>query len=150
MPIVFNTENLNKRLYNRMIENILLNLGVSVYPFLQKWTINIHNLKQTDPRFYDHIVTTSGQKINPDMPSGVTGQYVIDLYLHDDDDKLKNRENSDRVQHEICHAVLYGTPNFVKGVHDNPDRFKIDFWYWNWIFWSHFYVSVIDVRKYVH
>jgi hypothetical protein len=147
MPIVFNTKNLNERLYKRMIENILLNLGIKVYPFLQEWTINLHDLKNTDTRFYEHVRTTSGQRINPDMPSGVTGKFVIDLYLHDDDNTLKTRENGDRIQHEICHAALLNTPDFVKGVHDNVNnRFQISFWYWRKIFWSRFYMTVIDIR----
>ena len=132
-----------------MVENILLHLDVPVYEFLQNWTINFHDLSQTDPRFYDHIVTTSGQKINTSMPSGVTGKYVIDLYLHDHDERNRNRENGDRVQHEICHAVLFGKPSFVKGVHDTTSRFKISFWYWARIWWSRWYMSVIDVRKFV-
>jgi hypothetical protein len=91
-----------------------------------------------------------GGKINTNMPSGVTGKYQIDLYLHDDKNDFKNRENFDRLQHEICHAVLIGTSNFVKGVHDNvSNRFTIKFWYWGGLFWRKFQGTVIDVRKFL-
>jgi hypothetical protein len=150
MPLEFYTKNLNKRFYRRMVENVLLNYGVDVYQFLQDWTIKFHPLSSTDTTFYEHVERADGAVINPNMPSGVTGQYVIDLYLHDDDNRLKSRENDDRLQHELAHAVLFGTPHFVKGVHDNEDkRFKISFWFWNKIFWSRWYMNVIDIREFL-
>ena len=135
-----------------MIENQLLHLGVDVYDFVSTWDINFHSLEQTDPKFFDHIKTTSGQAINPKMPSGVTGQKEIKFWLHDSDNSFKSRENSDRVQHEVCHAVLYdkfGTEGrtWVNGVHQEPDRFIVKFWYWHKIFWRRFQLSIIDIRK---
>ena len=149
--ITFHTDNLNRRLYRRMIQNQLLHLGVGVYDFVSSWDIHFYSLEQTDPFFFDHVRTTSGQAINTNMPSGVTGQKEIKFWLHDSDNDFKSRENSDRVQHEVCHAVLfdkYGTSGgtWVNGVHNQPERFIIKFWYWKRFFWSRFQLSIIDIR----
>lgn len=150
MPITFYTTRLNKRLYKGMMRNVLLNLGVDVHGFMKEWDIRIWGMEQNNSEFYEHVVTAMGGKINTNMPSGVTGKYQIDLYLHDDTNDLKHRENFDRVQHEICHAVLFGTPHFVHGVHDNvSNRFTIKFWYWNKVFWKRFQGTVIDIRRFL-
>lgn len=148
--INFHTKNLNKRLYKGMIRNILLNLDTQdTYRWLKKWDIHIWGLEDTNPEFFEHVKTTSGQKINTNMASGVCGKYRIDLFLRDSDNSFVTRENSDRVQHELCHAKLYGTPDFVSGVHDNIDnRFLIYFWYWNKFRWSKMQLSVIDIRPF--
>ena len=131
-----------------MIRNILLHLGTQyTHRWLTKWDIHIWGLEDTNPLFFEHFKTTSGQKINTDMASGVTGKYRIDLYLRDSNNSFVTRSNSDRVQHELCHAKLYGTPDFVSGVHDNLDnRFLISFWYWNKFRWSKLQLSIIDIR----
>ena len=134
-----------------MIENQLLNLDVEVYDFISSWDIHFHSLEQTDPAYFDHVITTSGQAINTSMPSGVTGQKEIKFWLHDDDNDFKNRENSDRVQHEICHAILYdkyGTQGgtWVSGVHQQQGRFIIKFWYRSQDSWKEFQLSIIDIR----
>jgi len=150
MGITFHTSELNERLYKNMINNIVLNYGRDVYDFLTFWDVHIWGLERTNPAFYDHIKTTSGQRINLKMPSGVTGQYVIDLYLHDDENDFKTRENGDRIQHEIAHALLYKTEHFVKGVHDNvSNRFKISFWYRKGFIWRKHYMTLIDIRKFL-
>ncbi len=150
--LTFHTNNLNQRLYRRIIQNQLLHLGIGVYDFVSSWDIHFYSLKQTDPSFFDHVTTTSGQAINTSMPSGVTGQKEIRFWLHDSDNDFKSRENSDRVQHEVCHAVLfdkYGTSGgtWVNCVHNQPERFIIKFWYWRKFFWSRFQLSVIDIRN---
>lgn len=125
-------------------------MGEYPFEFLEKWDIHIWNLKETNPQFFDHIKTTSGQKINPNMPSGVTGLYRMDLWLHDSANEFKARENSDRIMHEICHALLIGTPHFVSGVHDNVnDRFIVSYWYWDRFKYKKFYLSIIDIRKFL-
>ena len=78
MGINFHTSNLNEGMYKHMIRNIVLNLGKDVYDFVTFWDIHIWGLESTNPQFFDHIETTSGQKINTNMPSGVTGKYRID------------------------------------------------------------------------
>ena len=135
-----------------MIENQLLHFQVNVYDFVSSWDINFYSLEETDVSFFNHVKTTSGQKINPNIPSGVTGKKEIRFWLHDSDNDFKNRENSDRVQHEICHAVLYDKYDtkdgiWVKGVHEESERFIIKFWYWRKFFWRRFQLSVIDIRK---
>lgn len=150
MPLTFHTTNLNKRLYRRMVENVITNFGVKVYPFLQQWDIHFWGLDSTNPLFFEHVTSTSGGKINVNMPSGVTGKYRIDLFLHDDKNEFKNRENGDRVQHELCHALLFGKPSFVKGVHDNvSNRFTIKFWYWSGAFWKQWQMTVIDIKQFI-
>jgi hypothetical protein len=151
MPLIFHTEHLNKRFIRNTIWNTLLHFKVNdVGKWISKWDIHVWALKDTNPQFFEHVKTTSGQKINTDMPSGVTGKFRMDLYLHDSQNIYKARENSDRVMHEVCHARLIGTPYFVYGVHDNIDnRFKVEFWYWDRFKYSRFYLSIIDIRKYL-
>ena len=150
MPVQFYTKNLNKRLYKGMIRNVLMHLGErDIHTWLKLWDIHIWGLEDTNPQFFEHVKTTSGQKINTNMASGVCGKFRIDLYLRDSDNDFVTRENSDRVQHELCHAKLYGTADFVSGVHDNIDnRFLIYFWYWNRFRWSKLQMSIIDIRPY--
>jgi hypothetical protein len=149
--INFHTNDINKGFVKSTVWNTLAHLKVyNIGRWLQKWDIHIWDLKDTNPQFFEHINTTSGQKINPDMPSGVTGKFRIDLYLHDSRNIFKLRENSDRIQHEICHALLIGTPHFVSGVHDNiNNRFTVNYWYWDRFKYTKFTLSIIDIRQYL-
>ena len=151
MGITFHTQNTNKRFVRRVIENTLLNTKVkNVGSWLKVWDIHVWGLDATNPQFFEHITTTSGQKINPDMPSGVTGKLRIDLFLHDSRNEFKQRENSDRIMHEVCHARLYGSPDFVSGVHNNiNNRFNVEFWYWDRFIWKRNVLSIIDIRSYL-
>ena len=151
MPLIFHTEHINKRFIRNTVWNTLLHLQVrNTGKWISKWDIHVWALKDTNPLFFEHVRTTSGQKINTDMPSGVTGKFRMDLYLHDSQNIYKARENSDRVMHEVCHARLIGTPHFVSGVHDNVgNRFRVKFWYWDRFKYSRFYLSIIDIRKYL-
>ena len=157
MPIINHTDFLDEKLYRRLIENVVLHLDVSQHApktFLDEWTVKLRPLSQTNEAFFLHTVSTSGQKINTGMPSGVTGKYVIDLFLHDSSkDMRKFMENADRVQHEVCHALLYGTDKFVRGVHDKISPmgtclkcFKFNFWTNRWRFWQRIPITVIDIR----
>ena len=135
-----------------MIWNVLLNLSVPWKNFMDTWDIHIWSLKDMNTEFFEHITTTSGTRINPNMAAGVTGQYRIDLYLIDDSNDFISRSNSDRVQHELCHAVLYGKPEFVSGVHkknDERDYFHICFWYWNRFRWSRFQLAILNIKEYL-
>ena len=99
--IKFHTNRINKRFVRNTIWNTLLNLKVNnVGRWLDKWDIHVWDLKDTNPQFFEHVKTTSGQKINTSMPSGVTGKFRMDLYLHDSSNVFKARENSDRIMHE--------------------------------------------------
>jgi hypothetical protein len=153
MPIENHTDFLNEKMYRRLIENIVLHLGGQAWDFMHDWTIRIRPLSQTREEFFLHTVSTSGTKINTGMPSGVTGQYVMDLFLHDSTNQYKFRENSDRIQHEVCHAMLIGTDKFVSGVHDKVSpagtylkSFKFGFWTNRWKFWNKIPITVIDIR----
>ncbi len=152
--LIFRTTNLNERLYRRLFENLCLHTGVKPYDFLKKWKIILIPLDQTEERFFNHIKTTSGQKINSGIPSGVTGINEIKLFLHDDTNIYKNMENIDRGMHEFCHARLYEKHGsigglHVKGVHNNSERFKFSFWYRSKIFWQKLHVNCIDIRRYL-
>ena len=149
--IKFHTNRINKRFVRNTIWNTLLNLKVNnIGRWLDKWDIHVWDLKDTNPQFFEHVKTTSGQKINTSMPSGVTGKFRMDLYLHDSSNVFKARENSDRIMHETCHAILIGTPHFVSGVHDNVDnRFQANFWYWDRFKYTKFTLSIIDIRAYL-
>jgi len=150
MALIFHTNHINKRFVRRVFENTLINIDDYPYHFIKEWDIHIWPLSDTNTQFFEHIKTTSGQKINPDMPSGVTGLYRMDLYLHDSSNAFKERENSDRIMHEICHARLINTTHFVTGVHRNlHKRFTTTFWYWNRFKYTKFTLSIIDIRKYL-
>lgn len=149
MVVEFHTKNLDKRLHNRMILRTLQTYKSNkwISQFLKDWIIKIYSLDETDPRFFEHYRTTSGQRINPNMPSGVTGQYEIKLWLHDSDNVFKARENSDRIQHEVLHAMLFGRNDWVSRVHDNINKRIIrTFWYWKFPFFRKFRMSIIDIR----
>ena len=156
MPIENHTDYLNEKMYRRLIENIVLHLdrrNYAAYRFLEEWTIRLRPLSQTREEFFMHTTSTSGAKLNPNMPSGVTGDHVMDLFLHDHSNQFKFRENSDRIQHEICHALLIGTEKFVSGVHSkiSPSggylkQFKFNFWTNRWKFWQKIPITVIDIR----
>ena len=150
MTLHFHTDHLNKRQYRNMTWNVLLHLHQVPSEFLEHWDIHFWSVEDTNPQFFEHLKTTSGQKINPLMASGVTGKYRIDLYLIDSNNSLIARSNSDRVQHELCHAVLFGTKHFVKAVHNTKKRFKIGYWYWNRFWWKKSQISIIDIRKYIN
>ena len=149
--IKFHTNRINKRFVRNTIWNTLLNLKVNnIGRWIDKWDIHVWDLKDTNPQFFEHVKTTSGQKINTSMPSGVTGKFRMDLYLHDSSNGFKARENSDRIMHETCHAILIGTPHFVSGVHDNiNNRFQATFWYWDRFKYTKFTLSIIDIRAYL-
>nr|AKH48298.1 hypothetical protein [uncultured marine virus] len=149
--IKFHTNRINKRFVRNTIWNTLLNLKVNnIGRWIDKWDIHVWDLKDTNPQFFEHVKTTSGQKINTSMPSGVTGKFRMDLYLHDSSNVFKARENSDRIMHETCHAILIGTPHFVSGVHDNiNNRFQATFWYWDRFKYTKFTLSIIDIRAYL-
>ena len=149
--IKFHTNRINKRFVRNTIWNTLLNLKVNnIGRWIEKWDIHVWDLKDTNPQFFEHVKTTSGQKINTSMPSGVTGKFRMDLYLHDSSNVFKARENSDRIMHETCHAILIGTPHFVSGVHDNiNNRFQATFWYWDRFKYTKFTLSIIDIRSYL-
>jgi len=150
MPVIFHTSHINKSFTDSVVWNTLYNNNVDVYTFLEDWDIHVWPLSETNTLFFEHIRTTSGQRVNPDMPSGVTGKYRIDLYLHDSKNEFKQRENSDRIMHEVSHAILYGTTYFVSGVHRNVNnRYKGSFWYWNRFKYSRFTLSIIDIRQYL-
>lgn len=135
-----------------MVWNCLYHLEEFPGDFLKFWDIHIWSTEDTKLEFFEHYKTTSGQALNPNMASGVTGQYRIDLFLIDNNNNLISRSNSDKVQHELCHARLFGTEYFVKGVHEkheSRDYFKINFWYWNRIWWKKFQLSILDIREYI-
>ena len=156
MPVQFHTTNLNHKMYRRLIENIVLHLDPKpnhVKKFMDDWMIRIRPLSHVNEDFFKHTQTTGGGKLNTNIPSGVTGQYVIDLFMHDDDNIFKFRENADRIQHELCHAKLIYKDGFVSAVHGkiSPQgsllkSFMIKFWTNRWKFWQWIPISIIDVR----
>lgn len=152
--LTFHTEKLNRQQYTWIFKSILNTLDVNVDLFLKSWDIKIYPLDKTTLQFFDHVVLEDGQKINPKMPSGVTGKKEMQLWLHDDDnDWLKDTENAERIQHEVCHAVLfdkYGTASGIwsKGVHDRVDNQRIikRLWFRKGLtFWKKIKISIINI-----
>ena len=66
--INYHTKNINKQFVNQTIVHTLANIGVKdLSGWLNKWDIHVWNLKDTNPQFFEHVQTTSGQKINLNM-----------------------------------------------------------------------------------
>ncbi len=161
MSVKFGTQNLNEVIYKRMIRRILyeyLRTGRRVKGFMKKWDIEIYDTYDADQDFFTHVLSTSGGKINVGIPSGHTGKYSITFFLHDHKktDIRRMMENSDRVQHELMHALLYakyGTREkiFVKSVHDAEFanfKFKINFWYFRaFLRWTRIPIAIADIRR---
>ena len=157
MPIEFATTKLSKRVYSRLIRRIVWELyrydTSKMREFMKHWDIKVIDSLSADTRFFEHVNTTDGQKINPGIPSGVTGDHVMFLYVNDEKGELYIRQNGKVIAHELCHAVLLckeGTKSggWVKWVHDADSRkdfFTIKFWYM-WPLWFKTYITVIDVR----
>ena len=157
MGIIFQTENLDQKLYKNIFKAVLNNLDTNVPQFFDEWTITIYKLDSTNTAYFGHVVTTDGTKINPTIPSGVTGKFDMKLWLHDDKNEFMTRENSDRIQHELCHAVLllkYGTKgkiDWVKDVHNNVSkRFILNLWYWKGVRLIKLPLSIIDIRLFLY
>lgn len=162
MPYVYQTSNLDTNTYSQMLRTILYALVPvkKLIEFETKWTVSFYDLANTRSEFFNHVKLQEGQAINTSMPSGVTGLHVVDLYIHDSVNQMKMRENSDRIQHELMHAILfeiYGNEKrpsdnkliYVHEVHDrnaNGQRFKIDFWYRFQNRWQKLQISLIDIR----
>ncbi len=161
MTVQFFTENLNQRLYRKMIWYILAELyeydSIKVLFFLTKWRIEIRPTTDTNLEYFRHIKSTSGQRLTAGIPSGYTGLNKIVLFLIDLNDWGTHHINSDRVQHEICHARLLEKLNFdtssglhVSAVHTEARRFFKQFTYWNWNFFKmKFRLSIIDIRRHL-
>ena len=125
---------------------------------MDKWNIEIYPTTRADTKYFEHVLSTSGGKLNTGIPSGVTGQFEMKLFLHDHKktDIRRMMENSDRVQHELMHALLYtkyGTrlKIFVKSVHDAEfakNKFKVNFWFFrSFLRWTRIPIAIADVRR---
>jgi hypothetical protein len=105
LQVFFNTDNINTKLYNKLIWKYLYNnLGKHQYAnFTNNWKIHIYpeSRAHEDPHFH-------GQN----GIGGVTGQGVVKLYLRDiatqsqDNFRRVYRENSVVISHELSHAML--------------------------------------------
>ena len=162
MPFLFNTKDLDHSFYEQLTRRILYEFltAKEMIDFLSSWSIEFNDLENMNTQFFAHVKLTEGQRISENSPAGVTGQEQIILYLHDSKNEFKTRENTDRIQHELCHAVLYylyGNKRLigqkqnmaVKAVHDQNDnniRFKINFWHRKKIIWKKIQISIIDIR----
>ena len=80
---VFRTKNLDHKFYENMVRRILYEFLTSkeMLQFLNNWTIEFHSLEKANTQFYEHVKLQEGQRINPNMPSGVTGQEQV-LFAH--------------------------------------------------------------------
>jgi len=156
------TRNLDKSFYEQLTRRILYEFltAAEIIEFLKVWEIEFHNLEYMNRQFFAHVKLQEGQRISSNSPAGVTGQGQIILYLHDSKNEMKTRENTDRLQHELCHAVLFflyknlrlegQKQNMAtKAVHDQNNggqRFKINFWHRKFLFWKKMQISIIDIR----
>ena len=160
MPLIFYTEKINEKQYKRLCYRILYELynhdHKKVVFFLGHVRVEIYPLSKTTTKYFEHIKTTSGQKINPNQPSGVAGKFNVKLFLHDS--KLsglgfKFRENADRIGHEFGHEKLwldYGTSSghWVEAIHDRDNKEgKFRFWHWTLKPFVLLPIHIIDSRN---
>ena len=150
--INFYADKLHKRKYTRLIKLYCYHHGINPTQFLKRWKINLLGLEHTDPAFYGHLGIIPGQTINTGIPSGVTGMFEINCFLHNSKNEMLDRENFEVLSHELAHAVLidkYGTAGgrHVSEVHNKPKRFTFNVWYFKKIFWKKVRVTAIDVRS---
>jgi hypothetical protein len=157
--IEFETINLNEKYYSRMIERIIYeNYNVEkMLNFLNKWNITFYPLEKINIEFFEHV-KKQGEKITRNKPCGVTGKFEIILYVHDSKNEFKTRENSDVIQHELAHGLLYDIYGnkkiegkkynlFVDAVHTRLNqRYTINFWFRRFFIWKKLQISLIDIR----
>ena len=146
----YNSEKLNQRYYNAVIRNTVMHYKKNVGTYLKHWKINMFDNSETNILFFQHLKTTSGQKINTGMASGNTGKFVITMWLiPDNNNEMILRQNGMKLSHEIAHSILFGTDGFVKEVHradKENDIFHISFWYWHKIFWKKTRLTLLNIK----
>jgi len=156
--ITYATENLSRRVYNRLIRRIVWEIfghdSTMMMWFLEYWEIEIFSTDDVDLQYFEHYKTTDGQAIRKGIPSGATGQRVMTLWLNDKKGDFYLRQNANVIGHELNHAVLLETQgtankNWVKWVHEETRRFSFRFWYWQ-RFWTRTQISLIDIRHRLH
>jgi len=148
--IHFKTKNIDKNFYSVLIMSQIMGQGYSPQ-MIKKWDIYVHDVTKADPEFYNHVKLQEGQRINTDMPSGVTSENRVDLYLIDSDGLLQRRENAHVIQHEMAHAILYDLYGSYGGlwvdlVHDNQKTFKMNILFNGK---KQLEMNVIDIRPYL-
>lgn len=163
MTISFHTKSINEKFYKRFIEVMVYHhlKEWNYYDFMVQWDITLYDLNDANQSFYDHVKLQEGRKINPLLPSGVTGKNQVNCYLHDSKNDFKTRENLEVIQHELCHAILIHT-NLQKKrpgkkqnlstelVHEraNSKRWFMNFWHYS-KFWKKWNISIIEIRDYL-
>lgn len=131
MPIIFQTNNINEKAYEKLIHRqILLNLGhFEGRQFLQHWNIIIHPLEAATEftQFFAHIEaeTNLGIAWGVTMPdSNVGGD--IHCFCNDTRNPMILRSNFVKISHEIAHGLLYkklGSTRCTRE-YDNPEAPK--------------------------
>jgi len=150
--IIFKTKKLDQDFYRFCIMGQILGQGYDPN-MIKKWKITVYDLSQTKPEFYEHVEILDGQKINPNMPSGVTGKMTVDLYLLDSEGLMQKRMNSHIIQHEMAHAMLYdkygGMSNlWVDLVHNNNATYTLQLTK-DESDWKFFSMKIIDIRSWL-
>lgn len=104
MKCIFNTDNINKRAYRRLVSRYIIeNFGFLGFRRTKDWTITFYpsTLIGNDPQF-------PGVK---EGTAGVTGLGTIRVYVYDKSGfGLHFITNAVTITHEIAHAVLIASP----------------------------------------
>ncbi len=108
MNIEFTTDNIDKRLY----EKLILFYIYEHYHFLDhprlllqdKWEIIIKKTSQYDPTFYSNDPRL--EELDFSIPHGVTSREKIICYVQDNPNSLYTTQNMSVICHELAHMIL--------------------------------------------
>jgi len=109
MQIIFETKNLNKKLYEKCILKYVYDHfnpkkeNWHFYETLSKWKIILKPLSNFDFSFYDNY---RRDELSSDMAHGVTGINEIICYIHDIKNDFYTLQNLSVITHELGHMVL--------------------------------------------
>ena len=106
MKINFTTSKIERKLYEKSIltyiyDHYLFNDQKRIME-QDKWEINIRTLTDFNWNFYDKKIKNLSKK----MPHGITGKYVIDCYVNDENNRMYYLQNMMVICHELSHMIL--------------------------------------------
>jgi hypothetical protein len=106
MKINFTTSKIERKLYEKSILTYIYDhyLFTDQKRVMEqdKWEINIRTLADFKWNFYDRKIKNLSKK----MPHGVTGKYVIECYVNDENNRMYYLQNMMVICHELSHMIL--------------------------------------------
>jgi len=108
MEINFSTENIDTKLYEKLILNYIYDhyygRDYNRYMLQDKWVIEIKRTDQYDPSFY--ATDPRAGELDFSIPHGVTSNGKIICYVTDSKNNLITLQNMSVICHELAHMIL--------------------------------------------